>query len=771
MMDAPRLNQYLAVEGVTYNGGNAPAVDLKHYKDRGAMSTPPPKRVNYEQAITGKEDGQWVEMRGFYQNTVSQGQRRLINVTSPNGEFVADLQSPVTFETTPGSLINLHGVCETAVDETGHITRLTLRVPFLHGISIEEGAPADIYGLPLRPIKALEQLSTTQDMLRVRISGVVSYAVPGRYVYVQEDDSGLLVLSNETAPLAPGDSIEAVGILGREGARTLLREAEYRKRGTGTPPAPLLLDDPSHLSTTYDARLVRVRGTLIDVLRRPERTRLTLQSGNTLFEAVLDTSPGTPALTGAALSAGLELTGVYKGIFDDSGQLRGFQLQLRSPLDVVVIQKARFLTAERALIALALLGGFIVLSLAWIAALRRRVRQQTGQIRRQLEHQARLEAEVQRAARLESLGLLAGGIAHDFNNLLTIIMGNLGLAMLNDKVKAAAGDYLREIERGAIRAAALTQQLLTFAKGGDPLRSTVSLPDIVREAAEFVLHGTRARCDYTVGLGLWNANVDKDQITQAIQNLVLNAVQAMPDGGVIRVSLSNDEIVPGAKAGLAAGRYVRLVIADSGEGIRPEILPQIFDPYFSTKKAGSGLGLATVYSIVKRHQGHIEVDSTPGHGATFTLWLPAADTPPPEPSAPVPVEAVAPMRTARVLLMDDEESIRLLGAVLLQRMGLEVTTVAEGSAAMREFSDARDAGRPFDLVILDLTIPGGMGGLETMEAIRRMDARVPAIVSSGYSNDAVLADFRRFGFQAMVAKPYEIDQLVGAVKQVLAQRD
>jgi CheY-like chemotaxis protein len=343
--------------------------------------------------------------------------------------------------------------------------------------------------------------------------------------------------------------------------------------------------------------------------------------------------------------------------------------------------------------------------------------------------------------------------------------------MLNDKVKAAAGDYLREIERGAIRAAALTQQLLTFAKGGDPLRSTVSLPDIVRAAAEFVLHGTRARCDYNMVPDLWNANVDKDQITQVIQNVVLNAVQAMPDGGVIRVSLNNDEIVPGAKAGLAAGRYVRLVIADSGEGIRPEILPRIFDPYFSTKKTSSGLGLATVYSIIKRHQGHIEVDSTPGHGATFTLWLPAADAPLPEPSAPAPVAAVAPMRTARVLLMDDEESIRLLGAVLLQRMGLEVTTVAEGAAAVREFSDARDAGRPFGLVILDLTIPGGMGGLETMEAIRRMDARVPAIVSSGYSNDAVLADFRRFGFQAMVAKPYEIDQLVGAVKQVLAQRD
>ena len=387
-----------------------------------------------------------------------------------------------------------------------------------------------------------------------------------------------------------------------------------------------------------------------------------------------------------------------------------------------------------------------------------------------MEHQARLEAEVQRAARLESLGVLAGGIAHDFNNLLTIIMGNLGLAMLDGKVKGVADDYLREIERGALRARDLTQQLLTFAKGGDPLRTTVSLPDIVREAAEFVLHGTSARCDYTVNPGLWNANVDKDQITQVVQNIVLNAVQAMPHGGVIRVSLSNEEIAAGAKAGLAAGRYVRLAIADPGQGISPDILPRIFDPYFSTKKSGSGLGLATVYSIVRKHKGRIEVDSTPGRGATFILWLPAAGSRPPQPSAapaPPPTASASPIKPARVLLMDDEESIRRLGTALLQRIGLEPTTVADGAEAVRVFSEAHDARRPFELVILDLTIPGGMGGKEAMDLIRTIDPAVPAIVSSGYSSDPVLADFRSYGFQAMVAKPYEISQLTGAVKQLL----
>jgi len=772
-MDAPPLQQALMVQGVTRIRGPVPEIELKYFKDLGSMSHPPAKPVTYDQAVSGREDGNWVELRGFLRRTESEGDWRRIFVTTPTGEFVCQLQSPVDFVATPGSLIRIRGVCDTSRDQSVGAPRLTLRVPFLHDFSIEEAAPADLYDLPLRSFAMLEQLSATQDMMRARVAGVVLHAVPGRLIYLQEDDAGLLVLSHDTAPLVPGDKIEAVGILGREGARTLLREAVYRKLGSGTVPAALTLADPSRFTTTLDARLVRMRGTLIDALVRPGETRLTLQAGNTLFEAVLDTSVGESAPPGCKVGAVLRLTGVCKCIFDDSRQLRGFQLQLRSPLDVVVVQKAHFWTVERALMAAVILAGIGVLGLAWIWALRRRVNRQTEQIRQQLEHQARLEAEVQRAARLESLGVLAGGIAHDFNNLLTIIMGNLGLAMLDEKTKQAAGDYLREIERGALRARDLTQQLLTFAKGGDPLRTTVSLPEIVRLAAEFVLHGTSARCEYTTIPGLWNANVDKDQITQVVQNIVLNSVQAMPHGGVIRVSLVNEEIAAAAKSGLAAGRYVRLAITDPGEGISPDVLPRIFDPYFSTKKAGSGLGLATVYSIVKKHKGRIEVDSTPGRGTTFTLWLPAAGSRPPQPSAPPEpprMASASPIKPARVLLMDDEESIRRLGVALLQRIGLEPTAVADGGEAVRVFTEARSARRPFDLIILDLTIPGGMGGKETVDLIRKIDPGVPAIVSSGYSSDPVLADFRSYGFQAMVAKPYEISQLTGVVKQLLAPR-
>ncbi len=451
--------------------------------------------------------------------------------------------------------------------------------------------------------------------------------------------------------------------------------------------------------------------------------------------------------------------------------MRGFQLQLRSQGDIAVIQPARFWTAERALLAAAILGGCTLLGLGWIAALRRRVSRQTAQIRAQMERQARLEAEVERAARLESLGVLAGGIAHDFNNLLTVVMGNLSLAMLDERVAGAAGGFLREIERAARRARDLTQQLLTFAKGGEPLRAPVALAAVVRDVAGAVAAGPAVRCEYAVAPGLWEATADKGQVTQAIRNILLNAVEAMPRGGVIRISLSNEAIAAGATLPLATGRYVKLAVADSGDGITPEVLPRIFDPYFSTRGTGRGLGLATVYSIVKRHQGHIAVASRPGHGATFTLWLPAAEPrPATEPSPALPAAVPLPPKSARLLLMDDEESIRILGSRLFERLGLEVTAVGDGAAAVQEFNAARRREKPFDLLILDLTIPGGMGGVEAIAAIRQVDAQVPAIVSSGYSNDPVMADFQRYGFQAMVPKPYDIQALSEAVGRLLAPR-
>ena len=773
-IQTPSLGKYLQIEGVTFDGGFVPAVELRRIaRDLGSMSPPDAKPVTFEQAVTGKENGQWVEMRGFIQFTDSDGDSRSIHVTTPGGEFVGRLQSPVNFSANTGSLIRVRGVCEATADQNGRLSQVILRVPFLHSITLEEGAPTDYYDLPLRSVKSLRQLSGVRDMTRVRVSGIVLHAIPGNSVYLQDGDTGVQLLTRETNALVPGDTVEAVGILGWEGVRIVLREVVYRKIRSGPPPAPVSVAEPALLMPTLDARLVMLRGTLIDASRQRDRTRPTLQSGNTLFEAMLNYD-GTKLAIDPPLGAGLELTGIYRLWFDDSRHSRGFTLQLRSPSDVVVYQHPRLWTLQRALAVSALLGGITLLGLGWITALRRRVHKQTRQIREQLERQARLEAEVQRAARLESLGVLAGGIAHDFNNLLTVIIGNLGLAMLDEKLSAATIHCLTEIERGAARARGLTRQLLTFAKGGNPLRATVPLGELVKSATDRALHGSTVLCDYTVAADLWSANVDKDQISQAIQNIVLNAVQAMPNGGTLQVSLTNDEVAPNAKPPLAPGRYVKLAIRDSGEGIKPEILPRIFDPYFSTRKTGSGLGLATVYSIIKKHEGRIDVESSPDCGTSFFLWLPAAGEVAPAVSAPpASVSTLTPSSAAtkntRVLFMDDEESIREIVAVVLRRMGLEVTLVADGGAAMREFSLAQHGKHAFGLVILDLTIPGGMGGREAMELIRKLDPNVPAIVSSGYSNDPVMANFASYGFQAMVQKPYEIGQLVATVNQLLGR--
>ncbi|MEO6876670.1 MAG: PAS domain S-box protein [Opitutaceae bacterium] len=384
---------------------------------------------------------------------------------------------------------------------------------------------------------------------------------------------------------------------------------------------------------------------------------------------------------------------------------------------------------------------------------------------RDVTDRSRLEAELQRASKLEAVGILAGGIAHDFNNILAIVMGNLTLAQLDAGTSAAALKWLKEAERGAFRARDLTQQLLTFAKGGDPVRTAVELPEIVREAAKFALHGSTVRGEFEIADHLWAADVDGGQIGQVVQNLVINAMQAMKGGGSIRIMLRNEELAADAVPPLGAGRYLKLSLADAGPGIRPENLARIFEPYFTTKEQGSGLGLATVYSIIRKHHGHVTVESELGKGTTFHLWLPAAR------HAPVTSEpSRSPFSTlsGRLLFMDDEEPIRLMVDTLLSRLGLSVKTVADGAELVREYATARDRGQPYDLVMMDLTVPGAMGGKEAMQELLKLDPKVRAIVSSGYSGDPVMANFREHGFCGIVPKPYRVGDLTKVLEAALA---
>lgn len=377
----------------------------------------------------------------------------------------------------------------------------------------------------------------------------------------------------------------------------------------------------------------------------------------------------------------------------------------------------------------------------------------------------RLEGEMLRASKLEAVGILAGGIAHDFNNILTVVLGNITLAEMDSGAQGAVVNLLRDAKRATLRARDLTQQLLTFAKGGNPVRSAVNLTELLSESAGFVMHGAKARCEYSFAPDLWPADADKGQLGQVVQNLIINSVQAMPEGGVVRVGAVNVTVPSeGAPVQLAPGRYVRISVSDTGVGIAPDHLAKIFDPYFTTKQQGSGLGLATVYSIAKKHQGHIEVASQLGSGTTFHLWLPAAaETAAVAASRP----AIAEKMKARVLFMDDEPAIRNMAGMFLGRLGIDFELAADGAAAVLKYKAAQAAGQPFDLVITDLTVPGGMGGKEAMDQLLAFDPKVKAIVSSGYSRDPVLGNYKAHGFCGILPKPYSLEQLHEALRAIV----
>lgn len=386
---------------------------------------------------------------------------------------------------------------------------------------------------------------------------------------------------------------------------------------------------------------------------------------------------------------------------------------------------------------------------------------------RDVTEKRRLEEERQKADKLESLGVVAGGIAHDFNNLLTAILGNISLALLAAPAPEV-GERLGAAKRATNRAQELAQQLLTFAKGGAPVKRTASMEQLLRDTLSLTLHGSKAHLEYHVAEDLWPVDIDPGQISQVLNNLAMNADQAMPAGGILRVQAENIELMAhSVSLGLDAGRWVKISLQDQGIGIPEEYLKKIFDPYFTTKPKGSGLGLATAYSIVKNHHGIIAVDSKPGEGSTFTICLPASENELLEQSSgPVPM---APEGSARVLVLDDEEAICMLVTCALEELGYKVTETNDGTQAIAAYEKAMKDGQPFDIFISDLTIPGGMGGQETIKRLLEIDPEILAIVSSGYANDPVMSRYQEYGFSGMIAKPYEIDALGRKVAEMLAQ--
>jgi len=384
---------------------------------------------------------------------------------------------------------------------------------------------------------------------------------------------------------------------------------------------------------------------------------------------------------------------------------------------------------------------------------------------RDVTDRKRVEEERLTTGKLESLGTLAGGIAHDLNNILTVISGNIGLAQIEAPGDSAnLHSFLSRAGQAAQQAAQLSNQLLTFSKGGAPLKRVASISDLVTQAAEFSLHGSNLRAELDVPHDLWKAAVDVGQIEQVINALVINAREAMPSGGTVRVSANNIEIDANPGLPIRAGHYVKVQVADTGSGIDARSVTKIFDPYFTTKASASGLGLSISYSVVKKHGGFLQLENTSPNGSTFAFYLPATDAEP-QMSQPTLANEIFKFNHQRVLIMDDEAAIRDLTSELLSTLGYKVTAVPDGAEALKMYEDAMRTGENFQAVILDATIRGGMGGVATIERLRDLDPNVTAIICSGYSDEAALAEFLTYGFRAALPKPFTRHELANVLQR------
>jgi two-component system cell cycle sensor histidine kinase/response regulator CckA len=386
-------------------------------------------------------------------------------------------------------------------------------------------------------------------------------------------------------------------------------------------------------------------------------------------------------------------------------------------------------------------------------------------IARDISERKKMQEELLKAQRLESLGVLAGGIAHDFNNILTGILGNLSMAKARLDPAHDIARYLDDCEKAVGQATKLTRQLLTFARGGEPVKKLIDPASLIMETASFALRGSNVKSIIELEDDLWCVEADSGQLNQALHNILINAVQAMPGGGKVSVRAVNERLEPENTDQLPTGHYIRIVIEDCGCGIPPDHLARIFDPYFTTKPEGNGLGLSSVYSIVKRHGGVVEVSSDMGAGSCFTILLPAL--PCGRPENEVMKKEPDLVGCGRILIMDDEELIREIASEILEFTGYDVETCADGKEAVEVFQTAWNNDVPFDAVILDLTIPGGMGGKEAAALMLGVDPDAVLIVSSGYSNDPVVANFRQYGFSGVVSKPFDARGLAVELKRLI----
>jgi signal transduction histidine kinase/ActR/RegA family two-component response regulator len=435
-------------------------------------------------------------------------------------------------------------------------------------------------------------------------------------------------------------------------------------------------------------------------------------------------------------------------------------------LSIILLTKEPSAPALRAIIAGYILANCLGMTALWMLNISRfREFLSHEQETAALKENQRLEAEKYKQSRMEAVGTLAGGIAHDFNNVLTGIIGNIDMAteaLDADNVEEVRG-RLKDAMHASEQGKNLSRQMLDFARENAPDMKTLDLHELIREATNFSLHGSNIKSEISLNEDLWPVEADKNQMYQVISNLVINARQAMPKGGIIKISAHN--ISRGNTGATGEDKFVLLEIEDNGPGIPPDKLERIFDPFFTTKEGGYGMGLPVAYSIVKKHGGFIEAQSIMGAGTFFYVYLPASD------KKPQPVNKVAeePLKkgSGHILIMDDEEAIKRLLVQGLKKAGYEVEAASNGNEALILYHKAIGSGKPYDAAILDLTVPGSMGGIETLKELQKLNPDIIAIASSGYSDDPVMSNHKKYGFSGALIKPYTIPELLSRLNKTL----
>ncbi len=618
----PVPGRHIEVDGVTVMGDFAPSVQATEIRDLGAIALPRPRRVTLEQALTGVEEAQWVEMSGFVHRVRRDGGWARLEMTSTAGPMIARLPGDDdAVAELLGSVISVRGVCSAISNEQRRLTGIELWVSGREAITVLDAGGADFAAMPTRSLDEVGRFSTAADQRRrIKVAGTVLHWEPDGWVYLENGSQRLAVQTRQAEAFARGSKVEAAGFQGREGGRTVLRECIVRKVGEGSLPAPTEVADLREVDPTLDGRLVRLGGEVVERFRAGGRSLLAVQDGRTVFECEVLEGGGAAALPEPGSVVRVE--GVYEVTFDDRARPVGFRLLVDNAGQVELVEPPPWWTRERVVVAAGILIGGVLLVLGWGWTLQQRVAKQAYEINDQMRRASELEAELQQALRLESLGTLAGGVAHDFNRRVVEIMDNLASLKKQENLPPAALEKLDRSRESAIRARDLAHRLLTVAKGGEPKVQPTNLVELVTQTlAEFSLP-QNIEVQQRLARHCETARVDPWQMKQLLQNLLLNAVQAMPHGGAITVELE-EELREASKASiLPPGRYLCLVVRDNGEGIPDRNLPQVFDPYFTTRENAQGLGLAVVYSIARRHGGLVTLNSKAMVGTEVKVWVP-----------------------------------------------------------------------------------------------------------------------------------------------------